>query len=68
MSRGHGASRRRAYGRRQSEVRRREQFHEPNEPVVEPGWHRGHDWDAGSQRAADMSSAALDTKPIQGAR
>lgn len=45
MSRGHGASRRRNYGRRQSEVRRRRDADMSIDLQGPDAWPRGSGWD-----------------------
>lgn len=60
MSRGHGASRRRNYGRRQSEVRHR---HESDLAIDLQGpetWPRGSGWDvSGESRAWNQGASSL---------
>jgi hypothetical protein len=48
MSRGHGASRRRNYGRRQSELRRRNDHGMAIDLQGPIGWPRGTGWDLGT--------------------
>jgi hypothetical protein len=53
MSRGHGASRRRNYGRRQSEVRRRRDSDVSIDLQGPAAWPRGSGWDRDGDSAND---------------
>jgi hypothetical protein len=54
MSRGHSTSRRRNYGRRQREIRRRQELDLPIDLQGPDAWPRGSGWAA----ASDPSSSA----------
>ena len=58
MSRGHGASRRRNYGRRQSEVRRRNDLGMAIDLQGPIGWPRGTGLDLGADSGAGPSENA----------
>lgn len=58
MSRGHGASRRRNYGRRQSEVRRRSDQDLAIDLQGPAAWPRGTGWDLGVDSRARRGDAA----------
>jgi hypothetical protein len=57
MSRGHGASRRRNYGRRQSEVRRRRDTDISVDLQGPDAWPRGSGWDRDGGSGADGGPA-----------
>ena len=58
MSHGHGASRRRNYGRRQSEVRRRNDNGMAIDLQGPIGWPRGTGWDLGADSGTGRSENA----------
>jgi hypothetical protein len=58
MSRGHGASRRRNYGRRQSEVRHRTEVDLTIDLQGPSAWPRGSGWDAGSDSPAHRPASS----------
>ncbi|MEA2622701.1 MAG: hypothetical protein QOH61_1611 [Chloroflexota bacterium] len=56
MSRGHGTSRRRNYGRRQSEVRRRPGPEVAVDLEGPSAWPRGRGWDRQHEQATEAPS------------
>lgn len=58
MSRGHGASRRRNYGRRQSEVRHRNEQDLAIDLQGPSAWPRGSGWDLDTSSSAHQSTGS----------